>query len=96
MIRHIPTANVPIAQISLMMNLGYIVKAKELASLGAAVLAEDRSDPCGAIRGLLCPALMFAQYLQRTEQLRIELSPTCECTSDSRFSILVVSRGQPR
>jgi hypothetical protein len=39
-IRNIPTADVPVAQLSLMMNLGYIVKAKELAALSAAVLAK--------------------------------------------------------
>ena len=39
-IRNIPTAMEPIAQINLMMNLGYIVKAKELAPLCAAVLTK--------------------------------------------------------
>jgi hypothetical protein len=39
-IRDIPTALGPVPQISLMLNLGYIVKSKELAALGAAVLAK--------------------------------------------------------
>lgn len=39
-IRNIPTANEPVPQLNLMMNLGYIVKAKELAALAAAVLAK--------------------------------------------------------
>lgn len=39
-IREIPTAMEPVTQVNLMMNLGYIVKAKELAALGAAVLAK--------------------------------------------------------
>jgi hypothetical protein len=38
-IRNIPTAQVPVPQINMMMNLGYIVKAKELLALSAAVLA---------------------------------------------------------
>jgi hypothetical protein len=37
-IRTIPTATEPVAQLNLMMNLGYIVKAKELAALATAVL----------------------------------------------------------
>jgi hypothetical protein len=37
-IRDIPTAALPIPQISMMMNLGYIIKSKELAALGDAVL----------------------------------------------------------
>jgi hypothetical protein len=39
-IRNIPTTLETIAQVNLMMNLGYIVKSKELAALGAAVLAK--------------------------------------------------------
>jgi hypothetical protein len=39
-IRNIPTAVQPIAQVNMMMNLSYIVKARELASLTAAVLAK--------------------------------------------------------
>ena len=39
-IRNIPTAMEPVAQVNLMMNLGYIVKAKELAALSTAVLAK--------------------------------------------------------
>jgi hypothetical protein len=39
-IRNIPTAMEPVAQVSLMMNLGYILKAKELTALSAAVLAK--------------------------------------------------------
>ena len=42
-IRNIPTALEPLAQIDLMMNLGYIVKAKELAALSSAVL--DKIGP---------------------------------------------------
>ena len=37
-IRNIPTASEPIPQINTMMNLGYIIKAKELSALAAAVL----------------------------------------------------------
>jgi hypothetical protein len=37
-IRNIPTALEQVAQIDLMMNLGYIVKAKELAALSRTVL----------------------------------------------------------
>lgn len=36
-IRNIPTSDVPVPQLNLMMNLGYIIKARELAALGAAV-----------------------------------------------------------
>ena len=39
-VRNIPTATEPVAQINLMMNLGYIVKSKELAALGNAVLGK--------------------------------------------------------
>lgn len=39
-IRNIPTASEPVAEINMMMNLGYIIKAKELAALFAAVLAK--------------------------------------------------------
>jgi hypothetical protein len=44
-IREIPTATEPVAQINLMMNLGYIVKAKELAPLSTAVLAKTGPIP---------------------------------------------------
>jgi hypothetical protein len=37
-IRDIPTASIPIAEINMMMNLGYIIKARELHNLAAAVL----------------------------------------------------------
>jgi hypothetical protein len=43
-VRDIPTATEPVAQVNMMMNLGYIVKAKEIAALSAAVLAK-----CGPI-----------------------------------------------
>jgi hypothetical protein len=39
-IRNIPTAIEPVAQVNMMLNLGYIVKARELAALSAAVLAK--------------------------------------------------------
>jgi len=39
-IRNIPTAVEPVAQVNMMLNLGYIVKSKELAALSAAVLAK--------------------------------------------------------
>ena len=39
-IRNIPTAAEPVAQVNLMINLGYIVKAKELAALHDTVLAK--------------------------------------------------------
>lgn len=39
-IREIPTATEQVAQVAVMMNLGYIVKAKEMIPLGAAVLAK--------------------------------------------------------
>jgi hypothetical protein len=39
-IRDIPTATEPVAQFSMMINLGYIVKSKEIAALSAAVLAK--------------------------------------------------------
>jgi hypothetical protein len=38
-IRNIPTAVEPVAQVNMMLNLGYIVKARELLGLSAAVLA---------------------------------------------------------
>ncbi|MDO9411171.1 MAG: trypsin-like peptidase domain-containing protein [Pseudolabrys sp.] len=44
-IRNIPTASVPTAQISMMMNLGYIVKAKELAALGDAIVKKFVPTP---------------------------------------------------
>jgi hypothetical protein len=37
-IKDIPTVSQPVAQLRLMMNLGYIIKSKELAALGAEVL----------------------------------------------------------
>jgi hypothetical protein len=37
-VRNIPTTVEPVAQINLMMNLGYIIKSKELDALGKAVL----------------------------------------------------------
>lgn len=37
-IRDIPTVAQPVAQLSLMMNLGYIIKTKELAALGTEIL----------------------------------------------------------
>jgi hypothetical protein len=43
-VRNIPTALEPVAQIDLMMNLGYIVKSKELAALGTAVWAKYGGD----------------------------------------------------
>jgi Trypsin-like peptidase domain len=36
-IKNIPTSDVPVPQLSLMMNLGYIIKAKEIAALGEAL-----------------------------------------------------------
>lgn len=39
-IRNIPTAMEPVAEVNLMMNFGYIIKARELAALSAAVLAK--------------------------------------------------------
>jgi hypothetical protein len=39
-IRNIPTVMEPVAQVNLMINLGYIVKSRELAALSAAVLAK--------------------------------------------------------
>jgi Trypsin-like peptidase domain len=44
-IRHIPTADEPVAEINLMLNLGYIVKSKELAALSAAVRAKFGLPP---------------------------------------------------
>jgi hypothetical protein len=39
-IRNIPTAVEPVAQVNMMLNLGYIVKSRELVTLSAAVLAK--------------------------------------------------------
>jgi hypothetical protein len=39
-IKDIPTANVPVPQITMMMNLGYIIKANELAALGSAIFTK--------------------------------------------------------
>jgi hypothetical protein len=36
-IRNIPTVNVAVPQMNMMMNLGYIIKARELAELGSAI-----------------------------------------------------------
>jgi hypothetical protein len=39
-IKNIPTVNVAVPQINMMMNLGYIIKATELAALGATIFAK--------------------------------------------------------
>jgi len=39
-IRNIPTAVEPVAQVNMMLNLGYIVKAREFSPLTTAVLAK--------------------------------------------------------
>jgi hypothetical protein len=44
-INDIPTVNTPVAQVNLMMNLGYIIKARELTELCAAVLNRHGIDP---------------------------------------------------
>jgi hypothetical protein len=44
-IRDIPTANVPVPQMTMMMNLGYIIKANELAALGSAIFAKFGIKP---------------------------------------------------
>ena len=44
-IRTIPTADEPIAQIKVMLNLGYIVKAREIAALVSAALAKHNLTP---------------------------------------------------
>lgn len=44
-IKNIPTANVPVPQITMMMNLGYIIKANELAALGSALFAKYNIKP---------------------------------------------------
>jgi hypothetical protein len=44
-IRTIPTADEPIAELKVMLNLGYIVKARELAALGTVVLAKHGLSP---------------------------------------------------
>jgi hypothetical protein len=47
-IRDIPTANVPVPVVNMMMNLGYIIKAKEVSALGAAIFAKHRLNPLPA------------------------------------------------
>jgi hypothetical protein len=44
-IKNIPTANVPVPQITMMMNLGYIIKANELADLGSAIFTKYNIKP---------------------------------------------------
>lgn len=44
-IRNIPTTAEPIAQIRLMMNLGYIIKSKEIAALAAAIQSKLGASP---------------------------------------------------
>jgi hypothetical protein len=44
-IRTIPTADEPVAEVKVMLNLGYIVKARELAALSAAVLEKHGLKP---------------------------------------------------
>lgn len=44
-IRDIPTVSTPVAQLNLMMNLGYIIKAAELKVLAEAVLRQHKIDP---------------------------------------------------
>jgi Trypsin-like peptidase domain len=39
-VKNIPTGNVPVPLVNMMMNLGYIIKAKEVAELGMAVFAK--------------------------------------------------------
>jgi hypothetical protein len=39
-IRNIPTVNVPVPVVNMMMNLGYIIKAKEISALGATIFAK--------------------------------------------------------
>lgn len=38
-IRNIPTVDTPVPQMNLMMNLGYIIKAREIATLGEAIFS---------------------------------------------------------
>lgn len=44
-VREIPTAAVPVPQITMMMNLGYIIKANELAALGSAIFTKFGIKP---------------------------------------------------
>jgi hypothetical protein len=44
-IKNIPTVNVPVTVVNMMMNLGYIIKAKEVSSLGAAIFAKHQLTP---------------------------------------------------
>jgi hypothetical protein len=44
-IRTIPTGDEPVAEVKVMLNLGYIVKARELAALTAAVLVKHGLTP---------------------------------------------------
>jgi hypothetical protein len=39
-IKNIPTMNVAVPQVNMMMNLGYIIKAREVLQLGKAVFAK--------------------------------------------------------
>jgi len=41
-IKNVPTVNVPVPAINMMMNLGYIIEAKEVSALGAAVFAKHQ------------------------------------------------------
>jgi Trypsin-like peptidase domain len=44
-IKNIPTVATPVAQLNLMMNLGYIIKAAEVKALAEAVLKRHNVDP---------------------------------------------------
>jgi hypothetical protein len=44
-IKDIPTVSTPVAQLNLMMNLGYIIKAAQLIALASAVLKQHNIDP---------------------------------------------------
>jgi hypothetical protein len=44
-IRTIPTADEPVAEIKVMLNLGYIVKAREIAALASTVLEKHGLEP---------------------------------------------------
>ena len=50
-IKDIPTVNTPVAQLNLMMNLGYVIKAAELKVLGGAVLNQHKVAPPSYARG---------------------------------------------
>jgi hypothetical protein len=47
----IPTANVPVPQITMMMNLGYIIKANELSALGSSIFAKYNVNAPSAAPG---------------------------------------------